>query len=172
MAFRLVNSKMSSARVFILAAILVLKFFSASIALTSNASLEGFLNINGNELVTGVVTAAAFNGVFNGTYTGADEKAATFLYPYLTAEATIRLPFNANIIAVEVYCVGGTSVTGQVYNNGADVGSATANAGSWATDASLTNTTYTSGNNIRFFTPAISGIVTSATVLMRYQRTP
>lgn len=141
--------------------------------MTKDVSVEGQFGLKGNEAVTGVVTASAFyGGTFNGIYTGADEKAATFLYPYLTAESTIQLPFNASFTSVEVYCVGGTSVTGQVQNSGASVGSATANAGSWAMAGALTNTTYTAGNNLRFFIPAVSGPVTSATVLITYQRTP
>ena len=57
-----------------LISLLVILFFSAgtSFALTKNVSLEGQLGINGNEFMTGVVTATAFygNGAFLTGITG------------------------------------------------------------------------------------------------------
>ena len=89
----------------------------------------------------------------------------------MTAEADIRMPFNASITSIEVYCIGGTSVNGAVQNNGAAVGNATANAGQW-TVASISPSAYTAFNTIRFYTPAVSGSVQSATVQIRFKRTP
>jgi hypothetical protein len=165
------SHKMTLTNKIFLIGYLLVQLSVASFALTSNTSMEGLLHLNGNQLVTGVVTASAFYGTFNGTYTGEYEKGAAFAYPFQTSEATIRLPYNATITSLEVYCVGGTSVVGQVQNNGASVGNATANAGSWAVGA-VSNTSYTAGNNLRFFIPTVTGAVTSATVLIHYNRLP
>ena len=98
-------------------------------------------------------------------------KGASFVYPFATAEANIRLGTNATITSIEVYCVGGTSVVGQVYNNGTSMGSATASAGSWAVSA-VSNAAYTTPNTIKFATPTVTGAVTSATVQIHYTPSP
>ena len=130
--------------------------------------------------VTGYATAAvvtATGSLAAGTVTttniyGVDDiKGAVFIYPFATAEANIRLPFNASITSVEVYCVGGTSVNGAVQNNAAAVGNATASAGQWAV-ASISPSAYTAFNTIRLYTPTVTGSVQSATVQIRYKRTP
>jgi hypothetical protein len=134
----------------------------------SGATISGATQIN----TTGVVTAAAHFGTFEGTYNGEDVKCVTFIYPFMTSEATIRLPFNAMFTSVEVYCVGGTSAIGEVSNNAAQVGQATATAGNWAIDTTLTNTVYTANQNIRIFAPTVTGAVTSETVQFKYRRRP
>ncbi|MBN3032616.1 MAG: hypothetical protein JW873_00790 [Candidatus Saganbacteria bacterium] len=127
------------------------------------------------ELVSGSGGAVKFaDGTLQTTSTSTDIKGASFSLPYATSEAVIRLPYNITITSVEVYCADGTSVIGQVSNNGNNLVSGTgitANAGSWAVaSGALSNTAYTAFNNLRFFTPTVDGSVNSATVLIRYTR--
>jgi|GEM_PF-3096939 len=105
-----------------------------------------------------------------------ESRTVSFLYPFSapngTSEAHLRLPFNATITSVEVYCLGGTSVAGEVYNStaAAAVGSATANAGVWGVAASLTTPTYSAYDSLRFHVTAVSGTVRSASIAIHYKR--
>ncbi|MFC1767141.1 beta strand repeat-containing protein [Candidatus Margulisiibacteriota bacterium] len=134
------------------------------------------LGVGGNARITGVVTAAAFVGTFEGTYTGVYEKGVAFLYPYTTSQSFIRLPYNAEITSVEVYCNGGTNVTGRVYNAGAaayiTAAGVSATAGNWAVAPSISTPNYTANQTLRFETSVVTGTVSGATVLVRYKRRP
>jgi hypothetical protein len=98
-------------------------------------------------------------------------RSATFLYPYVNMASYIQLPYNATITAIRVYCEGGTNVTGLVTNNGSQVyaSGVQATAGNWTSQtASLTNTAYTSGQTIKLYISAVTGAVTSSTVVINY----
>jgi len=103
-------------------------------------------------------------------YPGTEQKGISFLYPYATSEAHIRLPFNATITSLEVYCYGGTSVNGKV-DIGGNSANATANAGAYAIGAVAAIASYTAYDDIKITTPAVSGAVNSASVLINYKRT-
>jgi len=149
---------------------------------TIDATSNTLKNISGSALAsnigfttTGVVTAAAFYGTFEGTYTAEDVKGASFIYPFATAEAGIRIPFNATVTSVEVYCRNGTSVQGLVYNvtQAVNVAAAvTANANTWAVSSSITTPSINANDHIRFSTIAVSGAVTNANILIKYKRRP
>jgi hypothetical protein len=151
----------------------------------TNKTLSTNSTWNGNTIGalyggTGVDSSAAtgFAKVSTGTWsigTIAETKGAAFLYPYTNYAAYIRMPFNATITAVNVYCEGGTSVTGKVTNNALEVYGAgvTATAGNWTSQtAGLANTSYTANNTIKFYISAVSGAVTSSTVAIEYTRNP
>ena len=122
--------------------------------------------------------STGFATISSGTWsitTIKDTNGASFLYPFTNFAAYARLPFNATITAVNVYCEGGTSVTGKVQNNAAEVYSSGVNAtaGNWTSQtASLTNTSYTANNTLKFYISAVTGTVTSATVIIEYTRNP
>ncbi|OGC34296.1 hypothetical protein A2311_01190 [candidate division WOR-1 bacterium RIFOXYB2_FULL_48_7] len=160
---------------------------SSQLPAVSGANLT---NLNAGNISSGTLTAArggtgidssastGYAKVSAGTWsvgTSSDTKGATFLYPFTNFSAYLRLPFDATITAVNVYCEGGTNVTGKVQNNGLEVYNAgvQATAGNWVNQTSgLANTSYTAGNTLRFYTSAVSGIVTSATVAIEYTRNP
>ncbi|MFH1390524.1 MAG: hypothetical protein ABIH56_07395 [Candidatus Margulisiibacteriota bacterium] len=102
--------------------------------------------------------------------TFSDSKSGVFIQPGVGNSANIRLPFNATITGVYVFCEGGTNVTGVFYNNGSEVGTATATPGIWGNDATLNNTAYTSGNTLRFYIAGVTGGVTSASITVYYTK--
>jgi hypothetical protein len=145
-------------------------------AVTSNVSVEGRLDAFSafsalNASITNTVTAAAFYGTFEGTYTGVDVKAASFLFPYLTSEAHLRMPFNASITSVEVYVSGGTSAVGRL-DIGANNASNTAGTGWMLATGTALPWTYAAYTDIKFTTPAVTGPVTMETIQFYYKRLP
>ncbi|MFC1559853.1 hypothetical protein ACFL4F_01970, partial [Candidatus Margulisiibacteriota bacterium] len=144
-------------------------------SVTSGAILNNTI-VGADIATTSTITAAAFFGTFEGTYTGVYEKGVAFLYPYTTSQSFIRLPYNAQITSVEVYCNGGTNVTGRVYNAGAaayiTAAGVSATAGNWAVAPSISTPNYTANQTLRFETSVVTGTVSGATVLVRYKRRP
>jgi hypothetical protein len=146
-------------------------------SVTSEAILDG--TIIGADLAsnigfstTGIVTSAAFYGTFEGTYKGTEQKAAVFVNPFATAEAYTRLPYNASIVSVEVYCDDGTNVTGRV-DIGASNWSASAGTTTWAVaTGTALPFSYTAYTPVKFSTPIKTGNVDSATVVIHYKRNP
>jgi hypothetical protein len=128
-------------------------------------------------VVTGTVTAdvikaTTFYGTFEGTYKGIEQKAAVFVNPFATAEAYIRIPYNASIVSVEVYCDDGTNVTGRV-DIGASNWSASATTTTWAVaTGTALPLSYTAYTPIKFSIPIKTGSVDSATVVVHYKRNP
>jgi len=158
----------------------LLIFIGHAYAVTNNVTIEGRLDVGTGINTTGFTTASALTAttslaagnIYSTNIFGVEDvRGAVFIYPFATAEANIRLPYNASITSIEVFCVGGTSVNGSVSNNGAAVGNATANNGAWAV-ATIAPNSYTAFNTIRLFTPTVTGAVQSATVLIRVKRTP
>jgi hypothetical protein len=147
-------------------------FTTSNIAVGTKDATPAKLNVVGGAKLTGVVTAAAFYGTFERTYTGISQKGAAFNYPYSTSELHFKLPHNASITSVEVYCGGGTSLVGRV-DIGASNWSGTANAGTYvvATGSALP-LAYTAYTDIKFTTPTVTGAVNGATIMIYFKRTP
>jgi len=147
-------------------------------SISGAAITSGIIGGTAGMNTTGVVTAAAIYGTFEGTYTGEDIKSAAFIYPYATAEASIRLPFNATITSLEVEVEGtnGTAVTGRVSVNESPIGTAAPtatgiNSHVWAVGA-VSNPAYVKNQNLEFEIINVTGAPQSATVLIKYKRAP
>jgi hypothetical protein len=113
-------------------------------------------------------------------YSGSEIKGATFIYPFMTAEASIHLPYNATITSFEVMVEGlaGSSVTGRLSNNALVVASATVSGNGsevhvWGGSSSpLANTTITAYQNLEFEMITVTGRVYTSTIQFYYKQNP
>jgi hypothetical protein len=159
------------------------KSLNATNSIDAGAITVGTLNnsrLPANINVTGTVTAAAFMGTFEGTYTGEEIKGASFSYPYATIEASIILPYNITVTSIEVQVEGaaGSSVTGRVMtgNNTVTIGTATVNGSALNTHVwgvgTVASQSISKNTNIEFEVANVTGTVYNATVQIRYKRAP
>ncbi|HTY13067.1 MAG TPA: hypothetical protein VMD02_02640 [Candidatus Omnitrophota bacterium] len=126
---------------------------------------------------TGIDSSAStgFAKVSSGTWSVSsisDSKGSAFLSPAINDATYTKMPFNATITSFEVYCEGGTNVTGKVTNNGSDIyaSGVTASAGNWVGTTALSNTSYTAYTPIKYYVSGVTGSPTEATLLIYYTR--
>jgi len=102
-----------------------------------------------------------------------DCKSVLFKSPSANDEFCLELPFDCEITAIKVYCSGGTSVTVKVQNESNEIctDGVTATAGSWGEQSDdLENTTYIKDNTLKVYISAVSGTVSSCSVILDYYR--
>ncbi len=140
---------------------------------TVTQAANAALTVTGNANLTGAVTAAAFYGTFEGTYTGVDIKAAGFMFPFAGGNVDMMLPFNANITSLEVEFDGGTNVTGTVTAAAGAWSGAASTSGSWLVmSGTALPFAYNAFTTISFNTPVVTGAVSNETICVFYKRRP
>jgi len=149
-------------------------------AVSQDLQVGGYLNVKGATTLEATVRAPNVTveaGYFKGDGsqltnlpTTTETKSVAFVYPYATAEVYVRLPFGATITSLEVYCNGGTNITGRVDIVGDGNASASPVAGAWAVGSVAGITNYTAYNTLKFSTPTVTGSVKSASISIYYKR--
>jgi hypothetical protein len=149
-------------------------------AVSQDLQVGGYLNVKGATTLEASVRAPNVTveaGYFKGDGSQltnlpstTETKSVAFIYPYATAEAYLRLPYNVMITSLEVYCNGGTNITGRVDIVGDGNASASPAAGAWAVGSVAGITNYTAYSTLKFSTPTVTGTVKGATITIHYKR--